>query len=79
MYFFFSGCRDFETTAANGSIQTLRESVGNGTIYYMDVSRLCPFFINLSPNGQVQMSCPFNATSQSFYLFTVRTNFITSY
>ncbi|XP_046448174.1 cell wall protein DAN4-like [Daphnia pulex] len=67
----FKWCRESETSAANGSIQTLRESL-NETIRDMDV-RLCPFFINLPPNGQVQMSCPFNDSSMNFFLLTFRT------
>ncbi|EFX82408.1 hypothetical protein DAPPUDRAFT_316760 [Daphnia pulex] len=67
----FKWCRETETSAANGSIQTLRESFIEAR--YMDVARLCPFFINLPPNGQVQMSCPYNASSMNFFLFTFRT------
>ncbi|EFX85269.1 hypothetical protein DAPPUDRAFT_300386 [Daphnia pulex] len=52
----FKLCRDSETTAASGSIQTLRESAGNGATY-TDGLRACPFFINSSPNRQIQMSC----------------------
>ncbi|EFX80762.1 hypothetical protein DAPPUDRAFT_243328 [Daphnia pulex] len=64
----FSRCQDSETDATNGSIQAIRETL-NGTTY-KNVARLCPFFINLPPNGQIQMSCPFNASSQNFLLLT---------
>ncbi|EFX80765.1 hypothetical protein DAPPUDRAFT_103145 [Daphnia pulex] len=70
--FEFLGCQESETNATSGSIQTIRESL-NGTTY-KNVVRLCPFFINLPPNGQIQMSCPFNASSQNFLLLTLSEN-----
>ncbi|XP_046461752.1 uncharacterized protein LOC124208084 [Daphnia pulex] len=66
----FKWCRDSETDATNGSIQAIRETL-NGTTY-KNVARLCPFFINLPSNGQIQMSCPFNSSSQNFLLLTFR-------
>ncbi|XP_046461334.1 uncharacterized protein LOC124207758 isoform X2 [Daphnia pulex] len=64
----FKWCRDGETTAANGSIQTLREPVGNGNAN-AGIRKACPFFINSSPNRQVQTSCSF-ITSTNFALST---------
>ncbi|XP_046633567.1 uncharacterized protein LOC124312981 isoform X4 [Daphnia pulicaria] len=64
----FKWCRDGETTAANGSIKTLREPVGNSNV---NEERECFFFINSSPNRQVQSSCSFGA-SKNFDLSTVR-------
>ncbi|XP_046461844.1 uncharacterized protein LOC124208158 [Daphnia pulex] len=61
----YKWCRDGKTTAANGSIQTMREPIGNDIIPV----RVCPFVINSSSNSQVQMSCA-SQTSWEFRLFT---------
>ncbi|XP_046633691.1 location of vulva defective 1-like [Daphnia pulicaria] len=66
----FKWCQESETNATSGSIQAIRETL-NGTTN-KNVARLCPFFINLPPNGQIQMSCPFNFSSENVLLLTFR-------
>jgi hypothetical protein len=74
----FSGCQDSQTSAASGTIQPLYESPTSlyeswveGTTFE-EMIRACPFFINSSPNRQVQMSCSVNATYVLFNLYAVR-------
>nr|CAH0108752.1 unnamed protein product [Daphnia galeata] len=75
----FKWCRDGETTAASGTIQplfesptTLNESMANGiTLNDMNRAiRVCPFFINSSPNHLIQTSCSIENSFSNFYLTT---------